>query len=182
MCVCVGKGRKTENPCLEIYVASFPFSKQLKLGSLFPGHHRIQTSGIDAERIRVSVTIETFTVHTRPARHLRGPFVYVEHRCLVTFVPGRERGFQCVQLTKRNLISNTCLLISFLHLLSYFMCRIKGIYSPEGVLQAPACTRSRSQPQSMFLLSNLNSYISSTQTPPGTSHFRVDLAGCTSAV
>ncbi len=50
-CVCVGRARKTENPCLKIYVASFPFRKQLKLGSLFSGRLRIQTSGLEAERI-----------------------------------------------------------------------------------------------------------------------------------
>lgn len=63
-----------------------------------------------------------------------------------------------------------------------FMWDIKGIYSPAGVLQPTACTRSRSKQQSMFLLSNLNSYISSTPTPTETSHFRADLAGCASAV
>lgn len=53
---------------------------------------------------------------------------------------------------------------------------------PRGCATSSACTRSCSKPQSTFLLSNLNSYISSAPTPPGTSHFRVDLAACTSAV
>lgn len=40
---------------LTIYVASFPFSQQLALGSLIPGSHGIQTSGGDGEQ---SVTME----------------------------------------------------------------------------------------------------------------------------
>ena len=131
VCVCVGReGRKTENPRLEIYVASFPFSKQLKLGGLFPGHHRIQTSGIEAWKD--SSLCDNRELATRLGRP-RGPFSYTR------WPSSRGCGVEGGALSRRATHKKESYLVRlsphlFLHLLSSFMWRIKGIYGPEGVL------------------------------------------------